>query len=104
FLGEWCNRHVKRTATFSPLDDASKGASHRTVTVPPRIGEDTHTVGSIKAAGAGDQPAAFSPPATQVDSRVSTTTVESFDSINTPPVSASRKRGKCMSRRSGQNP
>src|ERR1700731_4676382 len=30
--------------------------------------------------------------------------ISSADTIGMPPVSATRKRGKCMSRRAGQNP
>jgi excisionase family DNA binding protein len=47
---------VKRTSTFLPLEGGSNGASHQTVTVPPLVGEDADTMGTIKPAGAGNHP------------------------------------------------
>jgi len=82
---------VKRTPTFSPLDDASKGASHRTVTVPPRVGENAHTVCSIKPAGAGDQPAGLQIPSSGI----------SVEAAKAQPLR--RETRKSMSRRSGQS-
>jgi integrase len=84
---------VKRTSTLSPLEDGSKGASHQTVAVPPRVGEDAHTVGSIKPAGEGDQPAGL-----QVSSSGNKV---GFVSKARPPQR--RKGRKSMSRRKGQN-
>ncbi|MGA7625615.1 MAG: site-specific integrase [Candidatus Acidiferrales bacterium] len=73
---------MKRTSTFSPLEEDPKGVSHQTVTVPPR---------SIKPAGAGDQPAALQIPSSGI----------SVEASKAQPLR--RETRKSMSRRSGQN-